>query len=344
MTDLLSLHDVRMEYRRPGWLRRSQRPVVALDRVSLAIRARSTFGLVGESGSGKSTIARIALGLVSPTGGRVLFDGEDMYARGAARRGGEIAAVFQDPSAALNPRKRVCDIVSLPLRLHTGLSAREVSARTRELLETVALSPADRFLDRFPHELSGGQRQRVVIARAIALRPRLIVADEPVSALDMSIRAQVLATLADLKASLDLTYLFITHNMDVARAICDDIGVLYLGRLAEVAPAAQLHSNPLHPYTRMLMDAVPKTRPTEARARQSLAVRGDVPAADELPAGCRFHPRCPHAFDACRHLEPPTVRVGASLVACHLYTPQPKPSGDRHDANPRLDPRAQAAA
>ncbi len=338
MAELLRLEDVRMDFSRPAWLRRARRPLLALDGVTLAVPEFGTMGLVGESGCGKSTLARIAMGLVKPTSGSVRFEGRELHAPGQALRGGEIGAVFQDPSAALNPRKRVRDIVSLPLRLHSALPPQEIEKQTIALLDTVSLSPAQRFRDRFPHELSGGQRQRVVIARAIALRPRLVIADEPVSALDMSIRAQILEMLGELKTRYELTYLFITHDLAVARAICDEVAVLYLGRVAEVAPAAALYANPRHPYTRMLLEAIPRTNPTRARATPRRMIAGDIAPAENPPSGCRFHPRCRDAMEVCRSMQPASVRVGTSVVACHLYQaagaaapldPQPRPQPDR---------------
>jgi len=187
------------------------------------------------------------------------------------------------------------------------------------LLEAVSLTPAERYLDRFPHELSGGQRQRVVIARAIALRPRLIVADEPVSALDMSIRAQILKTLAELKAKYNLTYLYITHDLGVVRSLCDRVGVMYLGKLVEITPVDRLYSQPLHPYTRLLLEANPIARPTEARGRVRILIKGEIPSPSNPPGGCRFHPRCPVAVPRCSREEPQTANVDGTLVSCHLY-------------------------
>jgi oligopeptide transport system ATP-binding protein len=252
-----------------------------------------TFGLVGESGSGKTTVARMCLGLLPPTSGTIRFMGQDLFgAEQQASRalGGEIGAIFQDPYSALNPRKRVRDIVSLPLRLHGAANSRQTTERVVRLLEAVSLTPGARYLERYPHELSGGQRQRVVIARAIALRPRLVVADEPVSALDMSIRAQILKTLAELKTTYNLTYLYITHDLGVVRSICDRVGVMYLGKLVELSPVDALYQDPRHPYTVALLSAVPE--PDPRRRKRRLVLKGDVPSPANPPSGCRFHTRC----------------------------------------------------
>ena len=324
MADLLEVFDVREDFARPGsFFRGRARPVLAVDGISFNIASGTTFGLVGESGSGKSTVARMCLGLLRPTSGTIRFSGQDLFAgpqRESRARGGEIGAIFQDPYAALNPRKRVRDIVSLPLRLHRRTGRGETTQQVINLLEAVSLTPALRYIDRFPHELSGGQRQRVVIARAIALQPRMLVADEPVSALDMSIRAQILKTLADLKEAYKLTYLFITHDLGVARSTCNRIGVMYLGRLVEVAAVDDLYTHPLHPYTRLLLEATPNPNPTQARARPHTIIKGEIPSPANPPSGCRFHPRCPLAEPRCSREDPQVTRIGGSLVACHLYT------------------------
>jgi oligopeptide/dipeptide ABC transporter ATP-binding protein len=322
MADLLEVDDVRKDFARPASLFRRARPVLAVDGVSFKISAGTTFGLVGESGSGKSTVARMCLGLLRPTSGTVRFMGRDLFGIGHQESrtvGGEIGAIFQDPYSALNPRKRVRDIVALPLRLHRPADEHETTERVVSLLEAVSLTPAARYLDRFPHELSGGQRQRVVIARAIALAPRMVVADEPVSALDMSIRAQILRTLAKLKQAYSLTYLLITHDLSVARSTCDHIGVMYLGKLVEMSGAHDLYEQPRHPYTRLLLEAKPNPHPTRARASPRRIIAGEIPSPSNPPSGCRFHPRCPSVEPRCRIEEPKVVNVSGALVACHRY-------------------------
>ena len=333
MGDLLEVRDVQKDFARPsGFLGRRARPVLAVAGVSFGIPAGTTFGLVGESGSGKTTLARMCLGLLEPTAGTIRFMDRDLFSHDQQRSralGAEIGAIFQDPSSSLNPRKRVREILAVPLRLHGAgdmLSSRGtpqpsgvIDERIAELLEAVSLTPAERYLDRFPHELSGGQRQRVVIARAIALRPRLIVADEPVSALDMSIRAQILKTLAELKAKYNLTYLYITHDLGVVRSLCDRVGVMYLGKLVEITPVDRLYSQPLHPYTRLLLEANPIARPTEARGRVRILIKGEIPSPSNPPGGCRFHPRCPVAVPRCSREEPQIANVDGTLVSCHLY-------------------------
>jgi oligopeptide/dipeptide ABC transporter ATP-binding protein len=323
VADLLEVEDVRKNFAAAVTLfGRRPHPVLAVDGVTFSIAAGMTFGLVGESGSGKTTVARMCLGLLPPTSGVIRFMGEDLFGprhQTSRAAGGQIGAVFQDPYSALNPRKRVRDIVSLPLRLHgRGDDGRTAESVVR-LLEAVSLTPGARYLDRYPHELSGGQRQRVVIARAIALRPRLVVADEPVSALDMSTRAQILGTLAELKKTYNLTYLYITHDLGVVRSICDRVGVMYLGKLVEVTGVEELYARPLHPYTKLLLEANPIPRPTQARARQRGVIRGEIPSPSNPPSGCRFHPRCPMAEPRCALEEPKVVSVGGTLVACHLY-------------------------
>ena len=323
MADLLEVEDVRKDFAPAATLfGRRAGAVLAVDGVTFSIAAGMTFGLVGESGSGKTTIARMCLGLLPPTSGAIRFMGQDLFgtAHQASRMaGGQIGAIFQDPAAALNPRQRVRDIVALPLRLHDRTDRARTTERVVRLLEAVSLTPGARYLDRYPHELSGGQRQRVVIARAIALRPRLVVADEPVSSLDMSIRAQILDTLAELKKTHQLTYLYITHDLGVVRSICDRIGVMYLGKLVEVTGVEELYTRPLHPYTKALLAANPIPRPTQARARQRGVIRGEIPSPSNPPSGCRFHPRCPVAEPRCALEEPKPVNVGGTLVACHLY-------------------------
>ena len=298
-------------------------PVRAVDGVSLMIAPGQTLGLVGESGSGKSTVGRTVLRLQEPTAGRVLFEGEDVFALGtgplrALRRRMQI--VFQDPYSSLNPRMTVGGTLREPIEIHRLAPPAQMEARIAALLDEVGLDAA--FARRYPHELSGGQRQRVGIARALSVEPRFIVCDEPVSALDVSVQAQVLNLLADLQQKRRLTYLFIAHDLAVVRHIADQVAVMYLGRIVERAPAAVIYSAPRHPYTRALLSAVPEPNPRAARAR--IVLSGDIPSPAHPPSGCPFHPRCPHPKknERCRTETPALRVVGPSspghFAACHF--------------------------
>jgi peptide/nickel transport system ATP-binding protein len=289
----------------------------AVANVSFTIARRETFALVGESGSGKSTIAKMIVGLVAPTTGSVVIDGVSMTdpkqetGRRQLRR--RIQMVFQDPYASLNPRWRARDIVGEPLRVFTATSEpADIGAKVDELLRLVGLDPADGA--KYPHEFSGGQRQRIAIARALAARPDFIVCDEPTSALDVSVQAQILNLMRDLQDKFGLTYLFISHNLAVVRHMANRIGVLYLGRLVEVAAAKDLFRAPRHPYTRMLLDAVPDLDPS-GRARKP--IEGEVPNPIDPPPGCAFHPRCRYATARCRAEQPQLIAAGTAMVACH---------------------------
>jgi oligopeptide/dipeptide ABC transporter ATP-binding protein len=297
-------------------------PVRAVDGVSLTIAAGQTLGLVGESGSGKSTLGRTVLRLQEPTAGRVLFEGEDVFAlaRGPLRTlRRRMQIVFQDPYSSLNPRMTVGGTLREPLEIHHLAAPAQIQARVAALLDEVGLDAA--FAARYPHELSGGQRQRVGIARALSVEPRFIVCDEPVSALDVSVQAQVLNLLADLQQKRRLTYLFIAHDLAVVRHIADQVAVMYLGRIVERAPAAAIYSGPRHPYTRALLSAVLEPNPRAARER--IVLSGDIPSPAHPPSGCPFHPRCPHPKknDRCR-TEAPALRVvggnPAHFAACHF--------------------------
>ena len=292
----------------------------AVDDISLTIRRGETLGLVGESGCGKSTVGRTILRLYKPTSGRIVFDGRDI----STLREGELRPlrrrmqmVFQDPFASLNPRHSVGRIVGEPLRTHGLSGRRDTSSRVRELLQIVGL-PAD-AAGRYPHEFSGGQRQRIGLARALALNPDFIVADEPVSALDVSIQAQIINLLEELQEEFDLTYLFIAHDLAVVRHISDRIAVMYLGWIVEVSPAAELYDNPLHPYTISLLSAVPIPDPVVERTRKSLLLAGDLPSPANPPRACRFHTRCPYVQPTRCRDEVPPLRTLASghQVACH---------------------------
>jgi peptide/nickel transport system ATP-binding protein len=316
---LLRATDVHRHFgvRGTGVLRREVAQVRAVDGVSLEVRAGETLGLVGESGCGKSTLGRTLLRLTGLTAGSIEFAGRDIsgLSRGAMRPlRRDMQMVFQDPYASLNPRKRVSAILGMPLRIHKACPRSEIPARVRELLELVGLRPE--HASRFPHEFSGGQRQRIGIARAIALRPKLVIADEPVSALDVSVQAQVVNLLEDLQDELGLTYVFVAHDLSVVRQVSDRIAVMYLGKIVELGPAEPLCEAPVHPYTEALLSAVPVPDPDARRER--IVLHGDVPSAIDPPSGCRFHPRCPYATDICRTEEPPLVehRPG-HVAACH---------------------------
>ena len=311
----------------PPWLNRvlERKPRVllkAVDGVSLSIRRGETLGLVGESGCGKSTVARLIVGLYAPTRGRIEYDGVVLAGTGAAladdarlrRARRSMQMIFQDPYASLNPRWRVSDIVAEPLVVQEEALPRDaIDERVGTLLAQVGLAAADRT--KYPHQFSGGQRQRISIARALATEPAFLVCDEPTSALDVSVQAQVLNLMRDLQRRLGLTYLFISHNLAVVHHIADRVGVMYLGRIVELAPTAGLFGDPRHPYTRMLLDAVPDLRMTGS---SRTAVAGEVPNPLDPPPGCAFHPRCPHADDRCRR-EAPSLREveGDGEVACH---------------------------
>jgi peptide/nickel transport system ATP-binding protein len=287
----------------------------AVDGVSFAVSKGETLALVGESGCGKSTVARLIVGLYGLSRGRIEFDGVDLAAPGtdAAALRRRMQMIFQDPYASLNPRWRVRDIVAEPIRV-LGLAASPQAERDRvaQLLRQVGLSPDDG--EKYPHEFSGGQRQRISIARALSGNPEFLVCDEPTSALDVSVQAQILNLMTELQERLGLTYLFISHNLAVVSHIADRVGVMYLGRVVELAEAERLFAAPRHPYTRMLMDAIPDLQMT-GKARTPVA--GEVPNPLDPPAGCAFNPRCPHANDRCRAERPRLLRHGTAAVACH---------------------------
>ncbi|HEV8639635.1 MAG TPA: oligopeptide/dipeptide ABC transporter ATP-binding protein [Methylomirabilota bacterium] len=295
-----------------GWVK-------AVDGVSFTVGRGETFALVGESGCGKTTTARVILLLERPTAGMVLMKGQEierLRGRELRRYRASVQAVFQDPMSSLNPRKRVRSIVGEPLIVNRALPRRAVAARVAELLEQVGLP--SRSAELFPHEFSGGQRQRIAIARALALNPSLVVLDEPVSALDVSIRAQIMNLLKDLQAELGLTYFLIAHDLATVRYIATTVGVMYLGRLVEVAPAEELFTRPRHPYTQALLSAALPSHPDVKR--EEVILPGEVPSPLHVPAGCRFHPRCPAVLPICSEHDPSEREVGAGhRVACHLY-------------------------
>jgi peptide/nickel transport system ATP-binding protein len=300
------------------WLNRviegePRRILRAVDDVSVDIDKGETLALVGESGCGKSTVARLIVGLYPPSRGKVEFGGVDMSTPEGAAQRRRMQMIFQDPYASLNPRWRVRDIVAEPVRV-LGLITDEaaIAARVAELLTQVRLSPDD--AEKYPHEFSGGQRQRISIARALSGNPEFLVCDEPTSALDVSVQAQILNLMADLQETLGLTYLFISHNLAVVSHIAERVGVMYLGRLVEVAPAEALFANPRHPYSRMLLDAIPDL---EMSGRARTPVAGEVPNPLAPPTGCAFHPRCPHANERCKAERPEPISHGDATVACH---------------------------
>jgi oligopeptide transport system ATP-binding protein len=304
---------------RKGVMQREIGRVHAVDGVDLTVFEGETLGLVGESGCGKSTLARCIMRLYEPNEGQVVFDGTDIThlsrrALRPLRRGMQM--VFQDPYASLNPRKRVDRIVGEPLRIHRIGTRRQRRDSVRELLAVVGLSPE--HLNRYASEFSGGQRQRIGVARALALRPRLVVADEPVSALDVSIQAQIVNLLSELQETLGLTYVFIAHDLGVIHHVADRIAVMYLGKIVELAPAEELYNRPVHPYTEALLSAIPIADPDRNERRVRLILDGDVPSPMAPPAACRFHTRCPFATDICRTTEPELIERGPGhLAACH---------------------------
>lgn len=302
-----------------GLLRRTVGYVKAVDGVSFTVREGETLGIVGESGCGKSTTGRMIMRVLDPTEGQIIFDGQDItHLQGRALRAirPKFQMVFQDPYASLNPKMAVQDIIAEPLIVNKVCSKKEAVERVVELLKTVGLRPDDRL--RYPHEFSGGQRQRIGIARALALHPKLIVADEAVSALDVSIQSQILNLLMDLKKQFNLSYMFISHNLAVVRHISDRVGVMYLGHMVELADKKSLYANPRHPYTEALLSAAPE--PKRQGRRERIILQGDVPSPANPPKGCRFHTRCPKAMDECRVQRPVMREVAPGhLVACHLY-------------------------
>jgi oligopeptide transport system ATP-binding protein len=315
---LLTVRDLRKYFPiRGGFFGRTVGAVQAVDGISFDVRRSETLGLVGESGCGKSTTGLLVLRLLEPTSGQVLFEGQDIgqfnkrELRGF-RRYAQI--VFQDPYASLNPRMSVGEIIAEPMLLHNIASGPERTKKLDKLLRVVGLGP--QHAGRYPHEFSGGQRQRIGIARALAVEPKLVVCDEPVSALDVSIQSQILNLLVELQQEMGLTYLFIAHGLNVIKHISDRIGVMYLGKMVELADGGQLIANPLHPYTKTLLSAIPIPRPGVKSNR--IILQGDVPSPANPPSGCRFHTRCPEKIDICSQQQPEFRQAGNHYVACHL--------------------------
>jgi oligopeptide/dipeptide ABC transporter ATP-binding protein len=312
MDPLLWVRDLKKHFPiRDGW--RRQRTVYAVDGVSFHVAPGETFGLVGESGCGKTTIGRLVLRLIEPTAGQIRFDGRDVLALDKARLKAmrrDMQMVFQNPYASLNPRLTAGGNIAESLIILGLGEPRQHRDMVQEMLRTVGLQPD--YIDRYPHEFSGGQRQRIGIARTLILRPKLIVCDEPVSALDVSVQAQILNLLQDLKAQFGFAYILIAHGLQVVEHMSDRIGVMYLGKLVEVAPARQLFVSPKHPYTEALVSAIPQ--PVPGAARRRILLEGDVPSPSDPPSGCRFHTRCRYATELCRKVEP----VLENGVACHF--------------------------
>ena len=320
---LVQVQDLKMHFPiYTGLFRKHTGDVKAVDGVSFDIMAGQTLGLVGESGCGKSTVGRALLRLYEPTAGRVVIDGDDVATlppEALRKKRPTMQMVFQDPQASLNPRMTLADIVSEPLDEHTSWTRDQKLERVYELMDQVGLNR--RFVNRFPHEFSGGQRQRIGIARALALKPRFIVCDEPIAALDVSIQAQVVNLLEDLQEKLGLTYLFISHDLSMVRHLAQRVAVMYLGRIAELSPSKDLYARPLHPYAEALLSAVNEPDPVLAARRTRIILKGDVPSPANPPKGCNFCTRCPKVMDICRSVKPDLVEVEPGRqVACHLYT------------------------
>ena len=321
-TPLVQVQDLKMHFPiYTGIFRKHTGDVKAVDGVSFDIMAGQTLGLVGESGCGKSTVGRAMLRLYEPTAGRVVIDGDDvarMAPEALRKKRPSMQMVFQDPQASLNPRMSLAEIVSEPLDEHTNWTRDQKLERVYELMDQVGLNR--RFVNRFPHEFSGGQRQRIGIARALALKPRFIVCDEPIAALDVSIQAQVVNLLEDLQEKLGLTYLFISHDLSMVRHLAQKVAVMYLGRIAELSPSKDLYHRPLHPYAEALLSAVNEPDPELAARRNRIILKGDVPSPANPPKGCNFCTRCPKVMDICRTVKPDLLEVESGrLVACHLY-------------------------
>ncbi|WP_374372727.1 ABC transporter ATP-binding protein [Tabrizicola sp.] len=321
-TPLVRVQDLKMHFPiYTGIFRKHTGDVKAVDGVSFDIMAGQTLGLVGESGCGKSTVGRAMLRLYEPTAGRVVIDGDDvakLAPEALRKKRPTMQMVFQDPQASLNPRMTLAEIVSEPLDEHTNWTRDQKLERVYELMDQVGLNR--RFVNRFPHEFSGGQRQRIGIARALALKPRFIVCDEPIAALDVSIQAQVVNLLEDLQEKLGLTYLFISHDLSMVRHLAQKVAVMYLGRIAELSPSKDLYRRPLHPYAEALLSAVNEPDPELAARRNRIILKGDVPSPANPPKGCNFCTRCPKVMEICRSVKPDLMEVEPGrLVACHLY-------------------------
>src|SRR5712671_6491596 len=328
---LISIRDLKVHFPLPSgsFFRRSTQVVQAVDGVSLDINPGETLGLAGESGCGKSTLGRAVLRLIKPTAGQILFRGNDLaqLSNSAMRdQRRHLQIIFQDPYASLNPRMTVSQIIGEPLDTFRLARGRAKQERVQQLMEMVGLSA--RFLKRYPHEFSGGQRQRIGIARALAVDPAFIVADEPISALDVSIQAQIMNLLDRLRREKNLTYLFISHDLRAIRHVSDRVAVMYLGKIVELAPAKDIYAQPLMPYTKALISAVPVADPKIELTRRRVVLEGDVPSPMNPPRGCRFHTRCPYAIDACREVEPQLVQIKPNHFAACIRISAEQPDID----------------
>jgi oligopeptide transport system ATP-binding protein len=320
---LLDVHDLKMHFPLTQGIifQRVVGHVRAVDGISFSIERGQTLGLVGESGSGKTTIGRTIIRLYKPTDGQILFDGQDLAKlEGEAMRQmrQRVQMVFQDPYASLNPRFTIGSLIAEPMDIYNIGSAQEIRDKTAELLRVVGLRPE--YIDRYPHEFSGGQRQRIAVARALAVNPEFIIADEPVSALDVSVRAQVLNLLQRLQRQFNLTYLFVSHDLSVVRHVADRIAVMYLGKIVELADRDELYATPKHPYTKALLSAIPIPDPRIEKKRKRIILSGDLPSPINIPSGCRFHTRCPMAQQICREVEPAFEKKEGHehYAACHF--------------------------
>lgn len=332
--NLISLKDLKVYYRLGGGLFSEPRFVKAVDGVTLDIERGETLGLVGESGCGKSTLGKAILRLTEPTGGEVFYNGTELTSlsqRAMRDRRKDLQMIFQDPYASLNPRMTVGDIIGEPIKTFKLKNGSSVPEMVQKLMETVGLSR--RFINRYPHEFSGGQRQRIGIARALAVDPAFIVADEPISALDVSIQAQIMNLMEELQAEKSLTYLFISHDLRAVRHLSDRVAVMYLGKIVELAEGNDVYKDPLMPYTKALISAVPVPDPKIEAARQRIILEGDVPSPINPPSGCRFHTRCAYAIPECKTLEPKLVEIKPRHFAACIRIDQEHPDVDANKAN-----------
>lgn len=323
---LISVHDLKVHFRPSRGMFGTRHLVRAVNGVSLDIAKGKTLGLVGESGCGKSTIGKAVLRLVEPTSGKVYFNGDDLGGLSGSElraRRRSMQMIFQDPYTSLNPKMTVGGAIGEPIRAHKLAGRSDILSRVRELMETVGLAPG--YLDRYPGEFSGGQRQRIGIARALAVNPEFIVADEPISALDVSIQAQIMNLLKRLQSENDLTYLFISHDLRAVRYLSDRVTVMYLGRIVETGSAEDVYTDPLMPYTRALISAVPVADPLAEKARKSIFLKGDLPSPIDPPSGCSFHTRCPFAINDCRHLPPKLVEIKPRQYAACIRISREEP-------------------